>query len=128
MGENVRAIALVLYLEREEQIGPRYLAIMNASFAAAPAGLCEWKDTLQHRCGCHLCGHRALSRLGALAWRAALLGFLPLSVCLLHPLDLSYLSFDWQRHSKEGIEMPLHLLLFNPKVKVCLVRKKNSTG
>lgn len=30
--------------------------------------------------------------------------------------------------SKEGIEMLLHLLLFNPKVKVCLVREENSTG
>lgn len=97
----MRVTALLLHLEREEQIGQRYLAITNASLAAAPAGLCEWKDTRQHRCGCHLCGHRAPSRLGALAWRGALPGFLPLSVRLLHHLDLSYSSFDWQRY-KQG--------------------------
>lgn len=42
-GQRVGAIALPIYLEREEQIRQRCLAVRNARFAAAPAGLYEWK-------------------------------------------------------------------------------------
>lgn len=120
MGERVGAIALPFYLEREEQIRQRFLVIMNARFAAAPAGCCEWKT--------HTLASLWLSSVRAQMWWAQWLrekgidyclstcslstteappslSKAPpsLSVCFVHPLDTSYPSFDWQRH-KQGTD------------------------